>query len=47
MARHILPNVMHIVLIATVMDFSGLVLDEAVLSYVGVGVDPSMNSFGA
>ncbi|HEX4986070.1 MAG TPA: ABC transporter permease [Burkholderiales bacterium] len=45
-ARHILPNVMHIVLIAIVMDFSGLILAEAVLSYVGVGVDPSMNSFG-
>jgi peptide/nickel transport system permease protein len=45
-SRHILPNVMHIVLIATVMDFSGLVLAEAVLSYVGVGVDPSMISFG-
>jgi peptide/nickel transport system permease protein len=44
--RHLLPNVMHIVLIATVMDFSGLVLAEAVLSYVGVGVDPSMISFG-
>jgi peptide/nickel transport system permease protein len=44
--RHILPNVMHIVLIALVMDFSGLVLAEAVLSYVGVGVDPSMVSFG-
>ncbi|MBE0615293.1 MAG: ABC transporter permease [Burkholderiales bacterium] len=46
MSRHILPNVMHIVLIAVVMDFSGLVLAEAVLSYVGVGVDPSMISFG-
>ena len=44
--RHILPNVMHIVLIAVVMDFSGLVLAEAVLSYVGVGVDPSTVSFG-
>jgi len=44
--RHILPNVMHIVLITLVMDFSGLVLAEAVLSYVGVGVDPSMISFG-
>jgi peptide/nickel transport system permease protein len=44
--RHILPNVMHIVLIAIVMDFSGLVLAEAVLSYVGVGVDPSTISFG-
>jgi peptide/nickel transport system permease protein len=44
--RHVLPNVMHIVLINVVLDFSGLVLAEAVLSYVGVGVDPSMISFG-
>jgi len=46
MGRHILPNLMHIVLIALVMDFSGLVLAEAVLSYVGVGVDPTTISFG-
>ncbi|HXF66378.1 MAG TPA: ABC transporter permease [Burkholderiales bacterium] len=46
LARHILPNVAHIVVIAMVMDFSGLVLAEAVLSYVGVGVDPSTSSFG-
>lgn len=44
--RHVLPNVLHIVLIVTVLDFSGIVLYEAVLSYVGVGVDPSMSSFG-
>lgn len=44
--RHILPNVMHIVLITVVLDFSGLVLAEAVLSYVGIGVDPSMDSWG-
>jgi peptide/nickel transport system permease protein len=44
--RHLIPNVMHIVLISVVMEFSGLVLAEAVLSYVGVGVDPSMISFG-
>lgn len=44
--RHIVPNVMHIVLITVVLDFSGLVLAEAVLSYVGVGVDPSMDSWG-
>lgn len=44
--RHILPNVMHIVMIAIVMDFSGLVLAEAVLSYVGIGVDPNTISFG-
>ncbi len=46
LTRHIVPNVMHIVLISVVMDFSGLVLAEAVLSYVGVGVDPSTMSFG-
>src|SRR5262245_50824638 len=46
LSRHILPNVAHIVVIALVMDFSGLVLAEAVLSYVGVGVDPSTTSFG-
>jgi peptide/nickel transport system permease protein len=46
LSRHIMPNVMHIILIALVMDFSALVLAEAVLSYVGVGVDPSMISFG-
>ena len=44
--RHILPNVMHIVLISIVLDFSSLVLSEAVLSYIGVGVDPSMYSWG-
>jgi peptide/nickel transport system permease protein len=47
MGRHILPNVMHLVLIVTVLDFSGLVLYEAVLSYVGVGVDPNSYSFGS
>jgi peptide/nickel transport system permease protein len=46
MRRHIMPNVTHIVVIVAVLDFSGLVLYEAVLSYVGVGVDPSTNSFG-
>jgi peptide/nickel transport system permease protein len=44
--KHILPNLMHLVMIAVVLDFSGLVLAEAVLSYVGVGVDPSMISWG-
>jgi len=46
MRRHVFPNVAHLMLIVTVLDFSSLILYEAVLSYVGVGVDPSMNSFG-
>ena len=44
--RHILPNVMHIVVIAVVLDFSSLVLAEAVLSYINIGVDPSTYSWG-
>ncbi|MHC4607996.1 MAG: ABC transporter permease, partial [Planctomycetota bacterium] len=46
MFRHILPNVMHIVLISVILRFSGLVMAEAVLAYVGIGVDPSMESWG-
>ena len=44
--RHILPNIFHIVLITIALDFSGLVLAEAVLSYIGVGVDPTTPSWG-
>ena len=44
--RHILPNIMHIVMISIVLDFSGLVLAEAVLTYIDIGVDPSMESWG-
>ena len=46
MRVHLLPNVMHVILINVVINFSSLVLAEAILSYVGVGVDPSMASFG-
>jgi peptide/nickel transport system permease protein len=45
-ASHVTRNVMHLAVISLVMDFSGLVLAEAVLSYIGVGVDPTMYSFG-
>ena len=44
--KHIVPNVMHLVLMTMILDFSGLVLAEAVLSYVGVGVDPTTYSWG-
>jgi peptide/nickel transport system permease protein len=46
MSRHILPNVMHIVMISIVIDFSALVLAEAVLAYINIGVDPGMSSWG-
>ncbi|MFQ5466334.1 MAG: ABC transporter permease [Thermodesulfobacteriota bacterium] len=44
--RHIVPNVMHLVLITFVLQFSGLVLAEAVLSYIGIGVGPETGSWG-
>jgi len=44
--RHLLPNLMHIILITVVLDFSFLVLAEAVLSYIGVGVSPLTISWG-
>lgn len=46
LVRHILPNVFHLVLISVALDFSSLVLAEAVLSYVNIGVDPTMESWG-
>jgi len=46
MLRHLVPNVLHIVLISVVLSFSGLVLAEVFLAYVGIGVDPSMQSWG-
>lgn len=44
--RHLLPNVSHLILIACVLDFSGLVLAEAVLAYVNIGVDATTFSWG-
>jgi peptide/nickel transport system permease protein len=45
--RHLLPNVMHLVLINFVLGFSGLVLSEAVLSYLGVGSPVGTPSWGS
>ncbi len=39
--RHILPNLMHLVVITFVLMFSGLVLAEAVLSWLGIGIQGS------
>lgn len=44
--RHIVPNVMHIVLITAVLSFSGRVLAEAVLTYIGIGVGAETYSWG-
>jgi peptide/nickel transport system permease protein len=45
--RHLLPNVMHLVLISAILGFSNIVLAEAILSYLGVGVPVGTPSWGA
>lgn len=39
--RHILPNLMHLVVITFVLLFSGMVLSEAILAWLGIGIDGS------
>ncbi len=39
--RHVIPNLMHLVIITFVLMFSGLVLSEAILAWLGIGVDGS------
>jgi peptide/nickel transport system permease protein len=41
LATHVLPNLAHLVLITFVLMFSGLVLSEAILSWLGIGIDGS------
>ena len=44
--KHLVPNLMHIVLITSILRFSSLVLAEALLSYLQIGVDPATGSWG-
>jgi peptide/nickel transport system permease protein len=39
--RHIIPNLLHLIVITFVLLFSGLVLSEATLSWLGIGVGGS------
>lgn len=45
--QHIVPNFMHLVLISFLLRFSGLVLAEAMLSYLQIGVEPTRGSWGS
>ena len=46
MFRHILPNLLPIVIITTTLGFSGLVMAEAILSYLQLGVGEGVGSWG-
>ena len=44
--RHILPNLLPVVIIQVTLGVSGLILGESVLSYLQIGVEPGMGSWG-
>jgi peptide/nickel transport system permease protein len=41
LTKHILPNLAHLVIITFALLFTGLVLSETILSYLGIGLDGS------
>ncbi|MDX1933983.1 MAG: ABC transporter permease [Capsulimonadales bacterium] len=46
LTRHILPNLLPVVIISVTLGFSGLVLSESTLTYLGIGVDADTGSWG-
>lgn len=47
MFRHILPNIMPLVIISVTLSLSGLILTEVFLAYLGLGVEPGVGSWGS
>lgn len=46
MQKHILPNLLPTVIIMVTLGFSGLILSETILSYLGIGVPAGTGSWG-
>ena len=44
--RHVLPNVVSVVLVSMTLDFAGCLLTESSLSYLGFGVQPPRPTWG-
>ena len=44
--RHVVPNVVHLLIVRATLDASFLVLAEATLSFIGIGVQPPRPSWG-
>jgi ABC-type dipeptide/oligopeptide/nickel transport system permease subunit len=44
--RHLAPNVVHLLIVRATLDVSSLVLAEATLSFIGIGVQPPRPSWG-
>jgi peptide/nickel transport system permease protein len=46
MVRHILPNIIPIMLVVAAIDIGGLILTESALSFLGLGVQPPTATWG-
>jgi len=46
MVRHILPNVVSPIVVATTLSIGGVILLESVLSFLGLGIQPPIPSWG-
>lgn len=46
-AKHVIPNIMSIVIVVLTMEIPGLIFTEAFLSFVGLGIQPPSTSWGA
>lgn len=46
LTRHILPNLLPLVIIQITLGVSGLILSETILSYLGIGIPPGTGSWG-
>jgi ABC-type dipeptide/oligopeptide/nickel transport system permease subunit len=47
MVRHILPNLLSPIVVAATIDIAGIVIAEATLSFLGLGIPPPLPSWGS
>ena len=44
--RHILPNLLNTIVVATALSIGNIILMESVLSFLGLGIQPPLPSWG-
>lgn len=45
--RHVLPNLLSPIIVASTIDIAGIIIAESTLSFLGIGVKPPMPSWGS
>ena len=46
-ARHLLPNLLSPIIVASTVDIAGIIIAESTLSFLGIGVQPPLPSWGS